>query len=70
MIRVFVREVQEIVGYKLGEFYPEDLPVLVARFSEYPTYVGDAGVARLAEARFICDDDGACFEILVETQSV
>lgn len=71
MIPVFVREVTESEGHKLGEFYPEDLPVVITRFKEYPTYSkavirpNDAGPASFCDARFICDESGAYFEILV-----
>lgn len=69
MISVFVREVTELEGHKLGEFHPEDLPVVITRFKEYPVYVGlddDAVPASFLDARFICDEGGAYFEILVE----
>jgi len=42
MIDVYVREVNDVEGQKLGEFMPEDLPRLIHSFMEYPTYMEDA----------------------------
>lgn len=61
----FVREVTESEGHKLGEFRPEDLPMVTTRFKEYPTYIDNADPALFVDARFICDEGGAYFEILV-----
>lgn len=67
MISVFVREATELEGHKLGEFHPEDLPVVITRFKEYPTCCeDDDGPASFSDARFICDEGGAYFEIVVE----
>lgn len=65
MISVFVREVTELEGHKLGEFYPEDLPVVITRFKEYPTYSNNVGPLSFSDAHFICDEGGAYFEIVV-----
>jgi len=69
MIRVFIRYVENCEGQLLGEFAAGDLAALVKAAKDYPTYSNFSGnTLEFALAHFVIDDEGACFEIVVEKE--
>jgi hypothetical protein len=44
VIDVYVRELKDIEAMRLGEFTPEELPLLIKSFRKYPTYMEDTDV--------------------------
>lgn len=68
MIEVYVREIGSDRGELLGEFSPDQIPLLPTLFMTFKTSSVEGDDCVYSCSRFVIDNGQAFFEILVEKE--